>query len=49
MTVYDVLEYMAGGMSEEAILTDFPQLTDLDVRACLWFAVAMRGVTHRTR
>ena len=38
MTVYDVLEYMAGGMSEEAILADFPQLTDLDVRACLWFA-----------
>ena len=37
ITVYDVLEYMAGGMSEEAILSDFPNISSLDIRACLWF------------
>ena len=37
ITVYDVLEYMAGGMSEEAILSDFPNIASLDIRACLWF------------
>lgn len=40
ITVYDVLEYLAGGMSEEEILTDFPGLTSEDIRACLGFAVA---------
>ncbi len=38
ITVFDILEYMAGGMSEAAILADFPQLTAEDIRACLWFA-----------
>ena len=38
ITVYDVLEYMAGGMSEEQILSDFPDLTKEDLRACLAFA-----------
>ena len=38
ITVYDVLDYMAGGMSPEAILADFPDLTDTDIRACLAFA-----------
>ena len=38
MTVQDVLEYLAGGMSEEAILDDFPDLTLEDIRACLAFA-----------
>ena len=40
ITVYDVLEYMAGGMSEDQILTDFPDLTREDIRACLAFAAA---------
>jgi len=40
ITVYDVLEYLAGGMSEDAILADFPDLTRDDVRACLAFAAA---------
>ena len=38
MTVTDVLEYLAGGMSEEEILDDFPDLTVEDIRACLAFA-----------
>jgi uncharacterized protein (DUF433 family) len=38
MTVTDVLEYLAGGMTEEEILSDFPDLTKEDVKACLAFA-----------
>ena len=38
MTVGDVLGYMAGGMSHEAILADFPQLAREDLLACLAFA-----------
>jgi uncharacterized protein (DUF433 family) len=38
MTVRDVLEYLAGGMSVDEILADFPDLTAEDVRACLAFA-----------
>ena len=38
ITVYDVLEYLAGGMSETEILGDFPDLTIADIRACLAFA-----------
>ena len=40
ITVYDVLEYMAGDMSEAEILTDFPGLTTEDLKACLAFAAA---------
>ncbi|HYT87383.1 MAG TPA: DUF433 domain-containing protein [Gemmataceae bacterium] len=38
MTVQDVLEYLASGMSVEEILADFPDLTAEDIRACLAFA-----------
>jgi uncharacterized protein (DUF433 family) len=38
ITVQDVLEYLAGGMSEEAVLADFSELTLEDIRACLAFA-----------
>ena len=38
ITVYDVLEYLASGMSEAEILRDFPDLTTEDIRACLAFA-----------
>ncbi len=38
ITVYDVLEYLASGMSEDEILRDFPDLTREDFRACLAFA-----------
>lgn len=38
ITVSDVLEYLAAGMSPEEILADFPDLTNEDIRACLAFA-----------
>jgi uncharacterized protein (DUF433 family) len=38
LTVQDVLEYLASGMSFEEILADFPDLTEEDIRACLAFA-----------
>lgn len=38
MTVTDVLEYLASGMSQEELLADFPDLTVEDIRACLAFA-----------
>ena len=38
ITVYDVLEYLASGMSEDDILRDFQDLTREDIRACLAFA-----------
>jgi len=38
ITVYDVLEYLAAGMSETDILGDFPDLRSEDIRACLAFA-----------
>lgn len=38
ITVYDILEYLAGGMSEDQILRDFPALAREDVRAALEFA-----------
>ena len=38
ITVGDVLDYLASGMSEEHILREFPSLTREDIRACLAFA-----------
>lgn len=38
ITVYDVLSYLAAGMSREEVLADFPYLTDEDISACLAFA-----------
>jgi uncharacterized protein (DUF433 family) len=38
MTVYDVLEYLASGMTQEEILEDFPYLTREDILACLAYA-----------
>ena len=40
ITVFDVLEYLAGGMTNDQILADFPSLTADDIRACLSFAAA---------
>ena len=40
ITVYDVLEYLASGMTEHEILQDFPYLTKEDILACLGFAAA---------
>lgn len=38
ITVRDVLEYLAGGITIDEILADFPDLTADDIRACLAFA-----------
>ena len=38
ITVYDVLEYLASGMTEDEILADFPDLQREDIRASLAFA-----------
>jgi uncharacterized protein (DUF433 family) len=38
ITVYDVLSYLAAGMTPEEIVADFPNLTRDDILACLMFA-----------
>lgn len=38
ITVYDVLENLASGMTHAEILQEFPYLTESDIRACLAFA-----------
>jgi uncharacterized protein (DUF433 family) len=38
ITVYDVLDYLASGITVEEILEDFPDLTGEDIKACLAFA-----------
>jgi uncharacterized protein (DUF433 family) len=38
ITVYDILEYLASGMTESEILEDFSELTAADIKACLAFA-----------
>lgn len=38
ITVADILEYLAGGMSQDEILADFPDLAEDDIRAVLTFA-----------
>lgn len=38
ITVYDVLDWLAEGMTEQEIIEDYPELTREDIRACLAFA-----------
>jgi uncharacterized protein (DUF433 family) len=38
VTVYDVLDYLAAGMTHEQIVKEFPYLTEEDIRACLAYA-----------
>ena len=38
ISVQDILEYLAGGMTEAEILEDFSELTPADIKACLAFA-----------
>lgn len=47
MTVQDVLEYLAGGMTVAEILDDFPNLTEEDIRACLAFAADRERKLYR--
>jgi uncharacterized protein (DUF433 family) len=44
ITVGDVLSYLASGMSEDAILADFPTLSREDIRACLAYAAERERV-----
>ena len=49
ITVHDVLSYLASGMTEEQVLSDFPELTREDILACLSFAAdreAVPSVAH---
>jgi uncharacterized protein (DUF433 family) len=40
ITVRDILEYLAGGMTTSEVLADFPELTPDDIRACLAYAAS---------
>ena len=47
ITVCDVLEFLAGGMTEDEILSDFPDLTRDEIRTVLAFAAAReRRLAH---
>ena len=45
ITVYDVLSYLAAGMSHQQIVDDFPELTEHDILACLSYAAAREQQT----
>lgn len=45
ITVYDVLELMAAGMTRQEILSDYPELTMADIQACLAFTAARERIT----
>ena len=45
ITVYDVLGYLASGMSHQEILEDFPYLTNEDILACLKYAAERERTT----
>ncbi len=38
LTVYDIFEYLASGMTVAEVLHDFPELTETDIRACFAYA-----------
>ena len=42
ITVYDVLSYLASGMSHEEIVHDFSELTEQDISACLSYATDLK-------
>lgn len=43
IAVVDILGWVAAGMSEKQILTDFPELTSNDIRAALAFSQTRPG------
>ncbi len=49
ITVHDVLDYLASGMTEAEILTDFPDLEPKDIRAAVAFAAARSGKPPMSR
>jgi uncharacterized protein (DUF433 family) len=38
IAVYDVLSWLASGMKKEEIISDFPELSEEDIQACLAYA-----------
>jgi uncharacterized protein (DUF433 family) len=46
ISVYDVLSWLASGMTTKEVLEDYPELTEDDVQACLAYAADRE---HRTR
>jgi uncharacterized protein (DUF433 family) len=48
ITVGDVLSYLAGGMSETEVMTQFPQLAPDDIKACLAYAAERERRTSGT-
>lgn len=48
IAVYDVLSWLAAGMSHSEIIADFPQLTEDDIRACLAYAAEREQTLKRT-
>jgi len=46
ITVYDILSYLAAGMSSQEVKEDFPEITDEDIRACLSYAADSEKHTH---
>ena len=48
ITVYDILSYLAAGMTTEEILDDFPYLTREDILAALSFVAQREGATLTT-
>ena len=49
MTVKDVLEYLASEMTVDEVLSDFPDLTIEDIKACLAFAADRLALPTSTR
>lgn len=49
ITVYDVLSYLASGMTHKEIIHDFPELTENDILACLSFAAEAENHTTLLR
>lgn len=47
IAVYDVIGWLAAGMSNARIMEDFPQLTEQDSRACLAFAAEREHTLRR--
>lgn len=47
ITVYDILSWLASGMSIQEIMSDFPELTEQDIFATLQFAADRENKVHR--
>lgn len=46
ISVYDVLNWLASGMTHAEIVDDYPELTEMDIRACLTYAADRENKTR---